>query len=270
LRDCSNAVVGVLTSSLDITDRKRAENHLFYMAHHDVLTSLANRALLSDRLRREIARTRRGDSPFALHLIDLDGFKDINDGLGHQVGDQFLVEVANRLRSVVRDIDTVARLGGDEFAVLQTRVSRNEDAVDMANRILEAVNKPWSHAGEQVTLSASIGITVHPTDGTDVQELLRNSDLAMYRAKHDGGKVFRFYASDMDRRARESDPRYRSAHRDRQEPVRPALPAANRAADRARYRRGGALALAAPGARPHRAERIPGACGGKRPHHSDQ
>ena len=204
LRDCSNAVVGVLTSSLDITDRKRAENHLFYMAHHDVLTSLANRALLSDRLRREIARTRRGDSPFALHLIDLDGFKDINDGLGHQVGDQFLVEVANRLRSVVRDIDTVARLGGDEFAVLQTRVSRNEDAVDMANRILEAVNKPWSHAGEQVTLSASIGITVHPTDGTDVQELLRNSDLAMYRAKHDGGKVFRFYASDMDRRARAS------------------------------------------------------------------
>ena len=204
LRDCSNAVIGVLTSSLDITDRKRAENHLFYMAHHDVLTNLANRALLSDRLRREIARTRRGDSPFALHLIDLDGFKDINDGLGHQVGDQFLVEVANRLRSVVRDIDTVARLGGDEFAVLQTRVTRNEDAVDMANRILEAVNKPWTHAGEQVTLSASIGITVHPTDGTDVQELLRNSDLAMYRAKHDGGKVFRFYASDMDRRARAS------------------------------------------------------------------
>lgn len=204
LRDCSNAVVGVLTSSLDITDRKRAENHLFYMAHHDVLTNLANRALLSDRLRREIARTRRGDSPFALHLIDLDGFKDINDGLGHQVGDQFLVEVANRLRLVVRDTDTVARLGGDEFAVLQTRVSRNEDAVDMANRILDAVNKPWSHAGEQVTLSASIGITVHPTDGTDVQELLRNSDLAMYRAKHDGGKVFRFYASDMDRRARAS------------------------------------------------------------------
>jgi diguanylate cyclase (GGDEF)-like protein/PAS domain S-box-containing protein len=204
LRDRANAVIGVLTSSLDITDRKRAENHLFYMAHHDVLTNLANRALLSDRLRREIARTRRGDSPFALHLIDLDGFKDINDGLGHQVGDQFLVEVANRLRSVVRDTDTVARLGGDEFAILQTRVTRNEDAVDMANRILEAVNQPWSHAGEQVTLSASIGITVHPTDGTDVQELLRNSDLAMYRAKHDGGKVFRFYASDMDRRARAS------------------------------------------------------------------
>lgn len=204
LRDSSNAVVGVLTSSLDISDRKRAENHLYYMAHHDVLTNLANRVMLSDRLRREIARTRRGDSPFALHLIDLDGFKDINDGLGHQVGDQFLVEVADRLRRVVRDTDTVARLGGDEFAILQTRVTRNEDAVDMANRILEAIHQPWSREGEQITLSASIGITVHPSDGMDVEELLRNSDLAMYRAKHDGGKVFRFYASDMDRRARAS------------------------------------------------------------------
>jgi diguanylate cyclase (GGDEF)-like protein/PAS domain S-box-containing protein len=204
LRDCSNSVVGVLTSSLDITDRKRAENHLFYMAHHDILTNLANRVLLSDRLRREIARARRGDRPFALHLIDLDGFKDINDGLGHQVGDQFLVEVADRLRALTRDTDTVARLGGDEFAILQTRVTRNEDAADMAARIIEAVSKPWSHAGELVTLSASIGIAIHPTDGTDAQELLRNSDLAMYRAKRDGGKVFRFYASDMDRRARAS------------------------------------------------------------------
>ena len=204
LRDLSNAVVGVLTSSLDITDRKRAENHLFYMAHHDTLTALPNRALLSDRLRREIARTRRGDRPFALHLIDLDGFKDINDGLGHQVGDQFLVEVAGRLRSLVRETDTIARLGGDEFAILQTHVTQNEDAADMATRIIEAIGAPWSHAGEQVTSSASIGIAIHPTDGADVEELLRNSDLAMYRAKHDGGKVFRFYASDMNRRARAS------------------------------------------------------------------
>src|ERR1035437_4951020 len=204
LRDSRNAVVGVLTSSLDIADRKRAEDHLFYMAHHDVLTGLPNRALLSDRLRREIARTRRGDRPFALHLVDLDGFKDINDGLGHQVGDQFLVEVAGRLRSLVRETDTIARLGGDEFAILQTRVTRNEDAADMATRIIEAIGAPWSHAGERVTSSASIGIAIHPTDGADAQELLRNSDLAMYRAKHDGGKVFRFYASDMNRRARAS------------------------------------------------------------------
>jgi diguanylate cyclase (GGDEF)-like protein/PAS domain S-box-containing protein len=204
LRDCSNAVVGVLTSSLDITDRKRAENHLFNMAHHDVLTGLPNRALLSDRLRREIARARRGDRRFALHLVDLDGFKDINDGLGHQVGDQFLIEVASRLRLLVRENDTIARFGGDEFAILQTHIMRNEDAADMATRIIEAIGAPWSHAGERVTSSASIGIAIHPTDGADAQELLRNSDLAMYRAKHDGGKVFRFYASDMIRRARAS------------------------------------------------------------------
>ena len=204
LRDYSNAVVGVLTSSLEITDRKRAEDHLFYMAHHDTLTALPNRALLSDRLRREIARTRRGDRPFALHLVDLDDFKDINDGLGHQVGDQFLVEIAGRLRSLLRETDTIARLGGDEFAILQTHVTNNEDTADMASRILEAISAPWLHAGEQVTSNASIGIAIHPNDGANSEELLRNSDLAMYRAKHDGGNVFRFYASDMNRRARAS------------------------------------------------------------------
>ena len=204
LRDRSNAVIGVLTSALDITDRKRAENHLFYMAHHDTLTGLPNRALLSDHVRREIARTRRGDRPFALHLIDLDGFKDINDGLGHQVGDKFLIEIAGRLRSLVRETDTVARLGGDEFAVLQTHITGNSDAADMATRITETIGTPWSHVGEQVTSSASIGIAIHPTDGSDAQELLRSSDLAMYRAKHDGGKIFRFYAADMNLRAREA------------------------------------------------------------------
>lgn len=204
LHNCANTVVGVLTSSLDITDRKRAEDHLFYIAHHDALTALPNRAMLSDRLRREIARTRRGDRPFALHLIDLDGFKNINDGLGHEVGDKFLVEVARRLRTVIRETDTIARLGGDEFAILQTHVTHNEDAANMARRIIEAVSAPWRHAGERVTANASVGIAIHPTDGTDVEALLRNSDLAMYRAKRDGGNVFRFYASDMDRRARAS------------------------------------------------------------------
>ena len=142
-------MVGVLTSSLDITDRKRAEDHLFYMAHHDTLTGLPNRALLSDRLRREIARTRRGDRPFALHLIDLDGFKNINDGLGHQVGDQFLIEVAGRLSSLLRETDTIARLGGDEFAMLQTHVTQNEDAADIAGRIIEAIGEPWMHAASE-------------------------------------------------------------------------------------------------------------------------
>ena len=204
LHDGSNAIVGVLTSSLDITDRKRAEDHLLYMAHHDVLTGLPNRALLSDRLRREIARTRRGDRPFALHLVDLDGFKNINDGLGHTAGDGYLKEVANRLRSLVRDTDTVARLGGDEFAILQTHVTRSEEAADLAGRVIEAISAPWTVAGDQVAASASVGIALHPSDGADAQELLKNTDLAMYRAKTDGGSIYRFYASDMNCRAREA------------------------------------------------------------------
>ncbi|HET7158638.1 MAG TPA: diguanylate cyclase, partial [Burkholderiales bacterium] len=183
LRDCSNAVVGVLTSSLDITDRKRAENHLFYMAHHDVLTNLANRALLSDRLRREIARTRRGDSPFALHLIDLDGFKDINDGLGHQVGDQFLVEVANRLRSVVRDTDTVARLGGDEFVVLLEDLTAHGHVATVARKILSDIGSSLDTIGQEFRVTASIGISIYPEDGEDEQALMKNADIAMYHAK---------------------------------------------------------------------------------------
>jgi diguanylate cyclase (GGDEF)-like protein/PAS domain S-box-containing protein len=202
LRHGSGKVIGVLTSSLDISDRKLAEDHLFHLAHHDTLTGLPNRALLADGVRREIARTRRGDRPFALHLIDLDSFKNINDGLGHEIGDQYLVEIGRRLRSLTRETDTVARLGGDEFAVLQTQLMRKDDPADMARRIIEVIGAPWLHVDEKITSSASIGIAIHPNDGADAAELLHNSDLAMYRAKHDGGHSFRFYASDMNQLAR--------------------------------------------------------------------
>lgn len=204
LRDGGSNVIGVLTSSLDISDRKIAENHLFHLAHHDTLTGLPNRALLADRVRREIARTRRGDRPFALHLVDLDSFKDINDGLGHEIGDQYLVEIGRRLRTLARETDTIARLGGDEFAVLQTQVKRKDDPADMARRIIEAISAPWLHLEKKVTSSASIGIAIHPADAADADELLRNSDLAMYRAKHEGGNNFRFYSSEMNQRARAS------------------------------------------------------------------
>lgn len=201
LRDCSNAIVGVLTAALDITERKIAENHLFHMAHHDALTGLPNRTYLSDYIRLEIARSRRGDSAFALHLIDLDGFKKINDALSHSAGDMFLVEIANRLRKLARNPNTVARLGGDEFAVLQTHVTRNTDVSDFAKRIIEAINAPWSYATNSVGCSASVGIALHPTDGADVEDLLRNSDHAMYRAKQETGNGYRFYATDMTKRA---------------------------------------------------------------------
>lgn len=201
LRDRSNVIVGVLTAALDITERKIAENHLFHMANHDALTGLANRPYLSDHIRLEIARTRRGDRSFALHIIDLDGFKKINDALGHSVGDMFLVEIANRLRKLARNSDMVARLGGDEFAILQTHVTRNTNVSDFAKRILEAVNAPWSYANKSVGCNASVGIAVHPTDGADVEDLLRNGDHAMYRAKQESGNGYRFYVSDMTKRA---------------------------------------------------------------------
>jgi len=204
LRDRANAVIAVLTSSIDITDRKRAEDHLLHTAHHDALTGLPNRALLADRLRREIARARRGDRPFALHLVDLDGFKNINDVLGHVLGDKFLKVVAQRLQSLAREGDTVARLGGDEFAILQSRLTRSEEAGELAARIVAAVCEPYQFAGERITTNASVGTTLHPADGADAEALLKHADLAMHRAKADGGNVVRFYAADMHSRAQEA------------------------------------------------------------------
>ena len=202
LRDNSNAVKAVLTTSIDITNRKRAEAHLLYMAHHDSLTDLPNRTLLRRRLNRAIARARRGDGSFALHVIDLDGFKTINDVLGHSVGDKFLKVVAQRLRSIVSEPDTVARLGGDEFAIIQTEITRSEDVGELAKRINEAVTDPHVINGEKLSCTASIGITLHPSDGSDADQLLQNADLAMYRAKADGGSLYRFYAADMNARVR--------------------------------------------------------------------
>jgi diguanylate cyclase (GGDEF)-like protein len=204
LREHNNTVAAVLTTSVDITDRKRAESHLLYLAHHDALTDLPNRTLLRSRINRGIARARRGDASFALHIVDLDGFKAINDVHGHSTGDKFLKGIGQRLRAVVSERDTVARLGGDEFAILQTRVNGTQDAADLALRIIAAVGEPQFLCGERLACAASIGITLHPCDGSDADQLLKNADLAMYRAKADGGSVFRFYASDMNTRAMEA------------------------------------------------------------------
>ncbi len=202
LKDASDVVAGVLTSSLDITARKRTEGHLRHLAHHDPLTDLPNRTLLRERMRRLIARARRGDQPFALHLLDLDGFKAVNDLLGHSTGDRFIKTVGERLRNAIRPDDTLARLGGDEFAILQAQVNSTEDIEEFAKRILETVSETSDFEDSGLRTTASIGIAIHPDDGLDGEDLLKNADLAMYRAKAEQGNHFCFYAADMQARAR--------------------------------------------------------------------
>jgi diguanylate cyclase (GGDEF)-like protein/PAS domain S-box-containing protein len=196
LRDAANQVESVLTTALDITDRKLAEEHLHHLANHDALTDLPNRSHLLNRIRRILARD--ADSPFALHFLDLDRFKSINDALGHHFGDQILQEVARRLSLVARPGDIVARLGGDEFAVLQVGPVRGEDAAAAAAQILQEIARPHIRSDSTVSLTASIGITLHPQDGNDPDQLFRNADLAMYRAKADGPGEYRFFATELN------------------------------------------------------------------------
>jgi diguanylate cyclase (GGDEF)-like protein/PAS domain S-box-containing protein len=204
LRDSTGRVINVLTTSLDITDRKRAEQHLMHLAHHDTLTDLPNRTFLRDRLRRQIARTRRGDRIFALHLLDLDRFKSVNDAFGHELGDRLLKAVAERLTSTLGETEMIARLGGDEFAILQTDVKRSEDVAELARWIIDILGEPFMIDGHAVTSGASVGIAIHPTDGSDADTLLKNADVAMYRAKSDGRNTHRMFSADMNASARET------------------------------------------------------------------
>ena len=202
LRDESGRVASVLTTSLDITDRKHAEDRLLHLAQHDPLTGLPNRSYLSENLTRLLGRGGLRDGRLALHFLDLDRFKAVNDVFGHQVGDRLLKAVARRLVETVRSGDVVTRLGGDEFAVLQAGVADPEDATRLAARITEALAQPFVLNGRELTISASIGITLHPRDGRSANELLRNADLAMYQAKAEGRRSYRFFDATLDARAR--------------------------------------------------------------------
>lgn len=203
IRDQANAVSAVITSSLDITAQKRTEARLRHLAHHDALTELPNRVLLRERMRRQVARARRGANVFALHMLDLDGFKSVNDLLGHSAGDRYIRMISERLRLAIRDDDTLARLGGDEFAIIQTNVARSEDAAKFAQRVLALLAESDTFEGAPLRATASIGVAVFPADGEDGEELLKNADSAMYRAKAARGNRFCFFAADMKTRARE-------------------------------------------------------------------
>jgi len=203
LTNGSGEIVSILTTSIDITERRNAERRLQHIANHDSLTGLPNRVMLRDHLRRELARGRRGDQHFALHFIDLDRFKAINDAHGHYRGDEVLQRVGEALSKLVDSNHTVARLGGDEFAILQPDIDRPDDAAKLAEAILTLLNGD-EDGPEALKIGASIGVTLAPLDGTDPDELLKNSDQAMYMAKSLGGGTWRFFAADMRPRASES------------------------------------------------------------------
>jgi diguanylate cyclase (GGDEF)-like protein/PAS domain S-box-containing protein len=193
---------GWVTTHEDITERRRAETQIAHMAMHDALTDLPNRVMLRDTLEQAIGRVKRGEL-VALHYIDLDHFKAVNDTLGHPVGDELLKAVADRLRGCVRETDTVARLGGDEFAVIETALVQANAAALLAQRLQDAVKAPYIIDGNQVIIDASIGIALSPADGVTVEALMKNADLAAYAAKADGRGRFRYFEAEMDRRIKE-------------------------------------------------------------------
>ncbi|HTB03114.1 MAG TPA: EAL domain-containing protein [Bradyrhizobium sp.] len=185
----------------DITERRRAEERITHLAHYDALTDLPNRTLFQEKLGRELARMREGEQ-LAVFYIDIDEFKSVNDTLGHLIGDELLKSVAASLGRCVTESDFVARLGGDEFAVVQTAVKDRQDVVDLVTRIYHAIREPYECLGHQVSTDASVGIALAPQHGGDLDQLLKNADLAMYAAKTAGRRTYRFFEPEMDARVR--------------------------------------------------------------------
>lgn len=181
----------------DITDRKRADELITYQAYHDILTDLPNRVLFKDRLGLAVLQAKRNDASLALMFIDLDRFKLVNDTLGHVIGDKLLQQAAIRLKACLRSGDTLARLGGDEFTAVLPELSDRQDAVLIAEKFLECLRQPFQLAGQSVHISASIGIAIYPTDGESTDELIRNSDIAMYNMKAEGKNGYSFFDRSM-------------------------------------------------------------------------
>jgi diguanylate cyclase (GGDEF)-like protein len=181
----------------DITDRRVAEAKIDQLARYDALTGLPNRALFRDQMDAAVVGLRRR-GPFAIHFIDLDEFKQVNDTLGHPCGDELLCVAADRLRAAVRGSDLVARFGGDEFVVLQYPLGHPKEAGALAERIVASLAEPYRISGNEVVIGASIGIALGPRDGTDADLLLKNADMALYRAKSDGRRAWRFFEHGMD------------------------------------------------------------------------
>jgi diguanylate cyclase (GGDEF)-like protein/PAS domain S-box-containing protein len=192
---------GWVSTLEDITEWQKAQAQIAHMARHDALTNLPNRTYFREKLEDALSRVGRG-TQVAVFCLDLDRFKEVNDTLGHPVGDELLREVARRLRECIRDDDTAARLGGDEFAIVQVgRELKLAETSALATRLIETISAPFTIHGHQVLIGATLGISVAPDDGADPDQLLKNADLALYRAKGDGRGNYRFFEAGMDARA---------------------------------------------------------------------
>jgi diguanylate cyclase (GGDEF)-like protein/PAS domain S-box-containing protein len=203
VRDDEGTAVQFVVAFSDITAIREAEAQLSHIAYHDALTGLGNRHLLGERLSAEIEHAARSGLSLGLFFIDLDGFKTINDSLGHAAGDLLLKEMAQRLRTTMRRADIAVRIGGDEFFVIAPEIARMEDAAALAGKILQTIVQPIHLGKDQIIVSASLGIAIYPSDGQDADFLIRAADSAMYDAKAHGKNRFRFYAPDMAERALE-------------------------------------------------------------------
>ena len=187
----------------DVTESKRAQERITHLAKYDDLTGLANRNQFRERINGMLAAMHKGKNHIAIHLIDLDRFKTINDTLGHPIGDKLLKEVASRLKTVIRPGDMITRFGGDEFVVLQVGTERYQDAKWLAQRLARTLKDPFEIDGHRIDIGASIGIAMAPMDGVDADQLLKKADMALYAAKNGGGGDHRFFALEMEEAAQE-------------------------------------------------------------------
>lgn len=182
----------------DISERKQNEARIHHLAHHDALTGLPNRLLLEDRLNQGLLKSKRSHRPMAVVFIDLDRFKNINDTLGHDIGDRLLIQAAQRGLAVLRDTDTLSRQGGDEFVAILPELENRQSAMHIARKLLATLAQPYLLAGHELTVSGSAGVALYPADGETASELLRKADAAMYRAKEEGSNTFRFFSAEVN------------------------------------------------------------------------
>lgn len=191
----------VVTFDTDISELTATQEQLRHLATHDSLTGLPNRILFHDRLQMAIKKNHRKKEKVAVLFVDLDHFKQINDSLGHHVGDKLLLLVAKRLQTLLREGDTIARMGGDEFNILLDEISNSETLIDISEKLIHAFIEPFMIDTHRLYTTLSIGISIYPDDGTTTEILLKNADTAMYRAKNDGRNTYRFYANEMGEKA---------------------------------------------------------------------